>query len=99
MARGSAFGCAQPKHCLVKKLKPKRLLILQHVANNDTLSQSSMLRQISDDFDIPLSTLKLNMKALFKIGMVSRERVGDPLTLTGDGKSALAGVQISDIKG
>jgi predicted transcriptional regulator len=89
MACGSACGCAQPKHCLLKRLKPKRLLILQHVANNDTMSESSVLKQISDDFGIPLSTLKLNIKMLFEHGLVERKCTGDPIVITSTGKSAL----------
>lgn len=90
MACGSACGCAQPKHCLVKKLKPKRLLILKRIANNDTMSQSSMLRQVSESSGIPLSTLKLNMKILFAHGLIRRPGVGDPIMITSTGRSALA---------
>ena len=91
MACGSAFGCAQPKHCLVKKLKPKRLLILKRIASNDTMSQSSVLRRISDDSGIPLSTLKLNIKALFEYGLVERSGEGHPIVITTAGRSTLQG--------
>ncbi|MCL5099960.1 MAG: hypothetical protein M1158_02450 [Candidatus Marsarchaeota archaeon] len=53
------------------------------------MSESAVLRRISGDFRIPLSTLKLNMEALFERGFVARRRIGEPLTITHAGRSAL----------
>ena len=93
MACGSAFGCAQPKHCLVKKLKPKRILILNCVANNNTMSESSMLRRINESSGIPLSTLKLNIKMLFECCLIKRTGIGDPIMITNYGKAAVRDIQ------
>jgi DNA-binding MarR family transcriptional regulator len=86
MACGSTYCCTQHGHCLVKKLKQKRMLILRYVANNYALSESSILQCISNESGIPLSTLKLNIKMLHDFGLVRRAEIGAPILLTKSGK-------------
>jgi predicted transcriptional regulator len=44
---------------------------------------------LSESYDIPLSTLKFNVKALFEEGLVRSEGTGEPVVLTSSGKAFL----------
>jgi len=52
-------------------LNRNQLLILEEVSRNSEKTISSLLREIEKKHKIPLSTLKLNVKILREIGLIS----------------------------
>ncbi|MEM3786222.1 MAG: hypothetical protein QXZ59_02435, partial [Nitrososphaeria archaeon] len=61
-----------------KALNKNQILILSLVSKNIDLTASSLLKRISKETGIPLSTLKLNLKILRENGLVSYGKIGNP---------------------
>lgn len=59
------------KKLLVKAINPKQILILSQIENNRFENITSLLKIISTNHKIPLSTLKLNAKLLKELGLIS----------------------------
>ncbi len=97
MEAGSAHSCVCSGHRLKKNhrkiLKGKRILILNHVANNRVMSLSSILRYINKNTKIPLSTLKFNVKLLLQEGFIEHDGLGEPIRLTCSGRKLLCHIE------
>ncbi|MEM0053559.1 MAG: 1-deoxy-D-xylulose-5-phosphate synthase N-terminal domain-containing protein [Nitrososphaeria archaeon] len=59
-------------------MNKNQILILSLVSKNIDLTASSLLKRISKETGIPLSTLKLNLKILRENGLVSYGKIGNP---------------------
>ena len=58
------------KSLLLKTLNKKQILILSHVKNNRVDTLTSVLKRISKNTDISISTLKTNAKILKDLGLI-----------------------------
>jgi len=76
---------------LEKALNRNQILILSSVSENSTCTASALLRKLSREKGVPLSTLKLNLKILKENGLVEYGRVGEPrpIALTNAGRTVL----------
>ncbi|MBN2336240.1 hypothetical protein JXL21_11825 [Candidatus Bathyarchaeota archaeon] len=113
--RGSD-GCASPpissggvdrlRSLILRTLNDNQLLVLNAVSEGDQ-SLTSLLKQLSDEYGVPLSTLKLNARILRELSLISYGSVRDRrcvcledlgLFVVGlvNGGGGVMGVQLSD---
>ena len=64
------LSCRILKKILTKTLNGNQLLLLNKIAENRESTISSLLRILSKENRIPLSTLKLNSKKLRDLGLI-----------------------------
>lgn len=72
-------------------MNKNQVLILNLISKNSDSTASTLLKKISKETGIPLSTLKLNLKILRESGLVSYGKIGkpQPIKLTRAGKIVL----------
>lgn len=58
------------RRVLFRAFNKNQLIILWELSNGHRRSISSLLRAISNEMNIPLSTLKLNAKILKELGLI-----------------------------
>lgn len=63
-------SCKILKRLLKKTLNEKQLILLNKISDNKEMTLSSLLRNVSLESQIPLSTLKLNSKKLKELDII-----------------------------
>ncbi|MGQ9781782.1 MAG: transketolase [Nitrososphaeria archaeon] len=73
---------------LLKAFNENQLLILSSTRKNKKSTATSLLKKLSEDFGVPLSTLKLNARILRELDLVTYGSLRDPrpIKLTETGK-------------
>jgi DNA-binding MarR family transcriptional regulator len=71
------------KPVLLRSLSKNQLLILHHVYSKSFYSITKILRELSEEFEIPLSTLKLNARELREMELLEYGRAEVRLTELG----------------
>jgi len=66
----STSGVDDLRNLILRTLNDNQLLVLNAVAGNSQ-SLTSLLKQLSSEHSIPLSTLKLNARILRELGLIS----------------------------
>jgi len=79
-------GCASPpisdggaknlRKLILRTLNQNQVIVLNAVAENDQ-SLTSLLKQLSEDHGVPLSTLKLNARILRELNLISYGSIRD----------------------
>ncbi|TRO48409.1 hypothetical protein E2P65_02940 [Candidatus Bathyarchaeota archaeon] len=72
----STGGVADLRNLILRTLNDNQLLILNGVARSRR-SMTSLLRELSEEWGIPLSTLKLNARILRELNLVSYGSIHD----------------------
>lgn len=73
--------CLKP--VLLRSLSKNQLLILHHVYSRSFYSITRILTELSEEFEIPLSTLKLNARELREMELLKYGRADARLTELG----------------
>ena len=66
----STGGVDDLRNLILRTLNDNQLLVLNTIAEKDQ-SLTSLLKQISNEYGIPLSTLKLNARILRELNLIS----------------------------
>ena len=66
----STGGVDDLRNLILRTLNDNQLLVLNAVAERDQ-SLTSLLKQVSEEYGIPLSTLKLNARILRELNLIS----------------------------
>ena len=64
---------------ILRTLNQNQVIVLRAVADHEQ-SLTSLLRQLSEDHGVPLSTLKLNARILRELNLISYGSMGDRKT-------------------
>ncbi len=77
------------RRVLLRALNGNQALILLRASKSLNRSLTSLLRDISADHGVPLSTLKLNAKILRELGLLDYDRGQRPVRLTSAGRKVV----------
>ena len=102
----SSGGVDKLRSLILRTLNDNQLLVLNAVSERDQ-SLTSLLKQLSEEYGIPLSTLKLNARILRELNLISYGSIRDRrcacledlgLFVVGlvNGGGGVMGVQLSD---
>ena len=72
----STGGVDDLRNLILRTLNDNQLLVLNAVAERQQ-SLTSLLKQISEEYEIPLSTLKLNARILRELNLISYGSIRD----------------------
>jgi len=64
---------------ILRTLNQNQVIVLKAVADNEQ-SLTSLLKQLSEDHGVPLSTLKLNARILRELNLISYGSIADRKT-------------------
>jgi hypothetical protein len=75
----STGGVDDLRNLILRTLNDNQLLVLNAIAEKDQ-SLTSLLKQLSDEYGVPLSTLKLNARILRELKLISYGSIRDKRT-------------------
>ena len=75
----STSGVTDLRKLILRTLNDNQLLVLNSVSEREQ-SLTSLLKQLSEDYGIPLSTLKLNARILRELNLISYGSIQDRKT-------------------
>lgn len=70
-------GVNDLRNLILRTLNDNQLIVLNAIAENEKGSMTSLLSMLSDKYDIPLSTLKLNARILRELNLISYGSIRD----------------------
>lgn len=72
----STSGVTDLRKLILRTLNDNQLLVLNSVSEREQ-SLTSLLKRLSEDYEIPLSTLKLNARILRELNLISYGSIRD----------------------
>ena len=76
------------KRVLLRALNKNQIILLNKISKNSTRTITSISSLVSSEFDIPVSTVKLNCRILKNLDLIDFE-TSKPVSLTQAGKAVL----------